>query len=42
MFGALASLGCGLSALPTWARRLHRVKACIDAARINLRARVDA
>lgn len=48
LFGALASLGCGLSALPTWVRRLHRVrpwidaKLCIYAARVNIRRRVAA
>ena len=48
LFGALASLGCGLSALPTWVRRLHRVQAwigakvCIYVARVNIRQRVAA
>jgi hypothetical protein len=30
-FGTLATFGGGLSALPTWARRLHRVRAWVSA-----------
>lgn len=45
LFGAIASLGCGLATLPTWVRRIHRVrpwidaKICIYAARVSLRMR---
>jgi hypothetical protein len=47
-FGTMASFGGGLSALPPWVRRLHRVrlwvnaKICIYAARISLRLSLDA
>lgn len=47
-FGTLATFGGGLSALPTWARRLHRVrvwvsaKVVLNAARLTLRRVVVA
>jgi hypothetical protein len=47
-FGAMACLGCGLSALPPWVRRIHRVRAwvnakiCIYVASINSRRAIVA
>ena len=39
-FGAWASFGAGLSALPTWVRRIHRVRAWVDAKLIINAARI--
>ena len=47
-FGAMATVGGGLAALPAWARRQHRVelwvgaKLAINAARISLRSALPA